>query len=143
MAMKSYIVLVYILCLSAGIKSQNLKVTEINSADFYKNHANLLTNEKVKILDGRTDSMYQIQHIYGAINIDVDLCNASERLKQEATTPVVVVYCTTNRRSSDMVKILSTFYQGKVYLISDGLRGWSNNDLPLFQSSSTMSMQEE
>ncbi|WP_157666475.1 rhodanese-like domain-containing protein [Alkalitalea saponilacus] len=140
---KSYMLLLAFLILSAGLQSQDIRVTEINSYEFFKDHKKLLTHEKVKILDGRTDSMFQVQHIHGAINIDVDLCNAAKRLQEEATTPVVVVYCTSNRRSRDMIKILSTFYQGEVYLISDGIRGWSNNDLPLLQRPSPKCIQEE
>ena len=103
----------------------------VSSSEFYNNYRHLLEEGGALVIDGRTREMFEDGHLQHAINIDADDEDLLELLKQHADEPLIVVYCTTNRRTGKIVNTLSAFYEGEVIYIDDGIRGWQRNGFPL------------
>lgn len=103
----------------------------VTSVEFYENYYHLLSDSNVVVIDGRTPAMFATGHILNAIQIDADVKNVEDLLKAAAVKPTIVVICTTNRRTGDIIKCLDTFYRGKIIAIDDGMRGWKANGLPI------------
>ncbi len=120
-----------LILLMTACNRNNLQVTGMDSMEFYANHLHLLEEGNALVIDGRTREMYEGGHLQHAINIDADDENLYDLLSQHADEPLIVVYCTTNRRTGKIVETLSMFYQGEVIYIDDGIRGWQQNGLPL------------
>ncbi|MDG5800287.1 rhodanese-like domain-containing protein [Marinilabiliaceae bacterium ANBcel2] len=118
-----------ILCtlLFTGIYCNGQNTKSVTSKEFYENYKHLLNNNDVAIIDGRTAKMYSEKHIKNAINIDADGENLLELLKEQADSPIIVVYCTTIRRTTKIVNTLKPIYNGELIYISDGIRGWLKN----------------
>ncbi len=112
-------------------KEDNSKFIGVSSSEFYNNYRHLLAEGGALVIDGRAREMFEDGHLQHAINIDADDENLLQLLKQHADEPLIVVYCTTNRRTGKIVNTLSTFYEGEVIYIDDGIRGWQRNGLPL------------
>lgn len=115
----------------AACKEDNSKFIGVSSGEFYNNYRHLLEEGGALVIDGRTREMFEDGHLQHAINIDADDEDLLELLKQHTDEPLIVVYCTTNRRTGKIVNTLSTFYEGEVIYIDDGIRGWQRNGLPL------------
>jgi len=103
----------------------------VNSIEFYNEYRHLLKEGGALVIDGRTSGMFESGHLQHAINIDADDEDLLGLLKQHADEPIIVVYCTTNRRTGKIVNTLSAFYEGEVIYIDDGIRGWQRNGFPL------------
>ncbi len=123
--------IVFLIGIMTSCNENNVKITGLNSTEFYQNHLHLLEEGNALVIDGRTRQMYESGHLQHAINIDADDANLYDLLRQHADEPLIVVYCTTNRRTGKIVNTLSTFYEGEVIYIDDGIRGWQANGLPL------------
>ncbi len=103
----------------------------ISSADFYEKYALLFDDTNVVIIDGRTPQMYASGHLKNAICIDADDENLEALLRDNVTrADTVVVYCTTVRRTTQIVQCLESFYEGRIIYIQDGISGWKTNELP-------------
>ena len=118
-------------CVSYPGESSGQQVIGVSSLEFYKNHRHLLEDDGALIIDGRTATMFASGHLKNAINIDADDLNLIELLQEHSHEPLIVVYCTTDRRTGDIVEALMEFYQGDIIYISDGIRGWQQNGLPV------------
>ncbi len=107
------------------------QINAVNSQEFYENYRHLLDDGETLIIDGRTERMYSGGHLKNAINIDADDPRLIPLLKQHLNVPLIVVYCTTMRRTSKIVNTLRDMYDGEIIYISDGLRGWRQNGFPI------------
>lgn len=107
------------------------EITGMTSLEFYKQYGDRLIDGSILIIDGRTDTMFAGERIGNAVNIDADADDLEERLKLHLDQPVIVVYCTTIRRTTDIVNKLRCAYKGKIVFITDGIRGWKQNGLPV------------
>lgn len=139
--MRIYWLLIFNVFITEPLSGQN--VQGLLSADFYEKHALLLDDPNVVIIDGRTPQMYASGHLKNAICIDADDENLKTLLKENvAGTPVVVVYCTTVRRTAQIVQCLESFYEGDIIYIQDGIRGWKTHELPCIVSDSINKLKE-
>lgn len=102
----------------------------VTAQEFFEQHIDLLYDEETLIIDGRTDEMFAGGHIENAINIDADMENLEDELKKHIEVPRIVVYCTTSRRTYDIVYVLEKIYKGEIIYISDGITGWRANGFP-------------
>jgi phage shock protein E len=127
--MKTIVILIMAFAILPQGQSQEKLV--VTSVEFYENHYHLLTDSNVVVIDGRTPAMFATGHILNAIQIDADVENVEALLKAAAIKPTIVVICTTNRRTGDIIKSLDTFYKGRIIAIDDGMRGWKENGLPI------------
>jgi rhodanese-related sulfurtransferase len=106
-------------------------ITEVSSLEFYENHMPLLEKETTVLIDGRSKEMFEEGHIAGAVFIDAFQDGFLPELSAYAGKSVIVVYCTTRRRTTVLIDALKTFYTGHVIWISDGITGWKQNNLPV------------
>ncbi len=102
----------------------------VTATEFNELYMHLLQDEETLIIDGRTDEMFADGHIENAINTDADMENLEEELKKHIGVPRIVVYCTTNRRTYDILDVLERIYEGEIIYISDGITGWRANGFP-------------
>ncbi|MFP4692132.1 MAG: rhodanese-like domain-containing protein [Bacteroidales bacterium] len=124
--------ILFLLVLAApACKRGDSLITRVSSQEFYDKYRHLLEDEAALVIDGRTTEMFSRGHLPNAINIDADREDLKERLKAHADEPLIVVYCTTSRRSGKIIDTMEEFYQGEIICISDGIQGWTNNGLPL------------
>lgn len=104
-------------------------VQEIVSADAELILKRLNSRNSV-IIDGRTMAMYEAGHIRGAICIDADAANTKEELSKYLKRRTIVVYCTSNRRTTKIVGLLKDIgYRRRIITITDGMTGWKANGL--------------
>ncbi len=115
-------------CNSPNMFGQSTK--GVTATEFFEHHIDLLYDNETLIIDGRTDDMFAVGHIENAINIDADMENLEDELKKHIDVPRIVVYCTTNRRTYDIVDVLEKIYEGEIIYISDGITGWRANGFP-------------
>jgi rhodanese-related sulfurtransferase len=108
------------------------KVTAVPSHQFFFNYQHLLDDEETLVIDGRTRKMFTVGHLKNAINIDADDPDLIQLLRQQLEEPLIVVYCTTVRRTTDIVNTLRGMYDGEIIYISDGIRGWLRNGFPVY-----------
>ncbi len=118
-------------CLLIPEKVIGQNVTGVSSLEFYENHLHLLDDGGALVIDGRTAAMFASGHLNNAINIDADDPDLIPLLQEHLDEPLIVVYCTTMRRTNKIVNTLMGIYEGDIIYIRDGLRGWQQNGLPL------------
>lgn len=124
--------LLLIVFLSWGYEeSDSLQIKGISSTEFYDNHQQLLHEGNTLIIDGRTAEMFSGGHLKNAVNIDADDPDLELLLQQHLDEPLIVVYCTTIRRTLKIVNTLRSIYKGEIIFIHDGISGWKRNGLPL------------
>lgn len=127
--MRIYWFIIFNVFVVVSLSGQN--TLGISSADFYEKYALLFDDTNVVIIDGRTQQMYSTGHLKNAICIDADDENLEALLRENVTrAATVVVYCTTHRRTTQIVQCLESFYEGDIIFIEDGIRGWKANELP-------------
>ncbi len=126
------------MCVSLPGKTSGQQVVGVSSLEFYENHRHLLEDGGATIIDGRTAEMFESGHLKNAINIDADDPNLIDLLQEHTDEPLIVIYCTTIRRTGDILQALEEFYEGKIIYINDGLRGWKQNGLPFLNAADYM-----
>ncbi len=129
--LKFFPVIIFLL-LSGYLYSQ--EITGLTSLQFYEQYGDRLNEDSLLIIDGRTDSMFAGGHIGKSVNIDADADNLEKQLYQHLDQPTIVIYCTTTRRTTDIVNKLRGIYKGNIIWITDGIRGWKQNGLPVNNS---------
>lgn len=107
------------------------QILSVGSEDFFKEYMHLADDEETVIIDGRTHEMFSDGHLRNAINIDADEPHLIALLAEHLHRPRIVVYCTTVRRTGDIVFALQSIYSGDIIFIYDGIKGWKSNGLPL------------
>ncbi len=107
------------------------QITAVNSQTFFDDYRHLLEDENALIIDGRTQRMFSGGHLKNAINIDADDPDLVNLLQPHLNEPLIVVYCTTMRRTTKIVNTLREFFDGEIMVISDGIQGWQRNGLPV------------
>ena len=128
---------VFLVFAALACKRGDSRVTGVTSNAFYDQYSHLLEDDAAMVIDGRTAEMFSRGHLPGAVNIDADGENLKEKLKAHANEPLIVVYCTTVRRTGKIIDTLKEFYQGEIIYISDGIQGWTRNGLPLAEFTNT------
>jgi len=103
------------------------QITAVNSHEFFDNYLHLLEDGNAVIIDGRTQRMFSGGHLKNAINIDADDPDLVVLLQPYLNEPLIVVYCTTIRRTVKIVNTLMDIYEGNIILITDGIKGWQQN----------------
>ncbi len=107
------------------------QIIAVSSQEFFNEYRHLLDDGEALIIDGRTQRMYSGGHLNNAINIDADDPRLIPLLQQHLDEPLIVVYCTTMRRTNKIVNTLRGMYEGEIIYIRDGLRGWIQNGYPV------------
>jgi len=107
------------------------QIKRLTSVEFMDQYAYTLESENtIPIIDGRTKQMFDDEHIANAINLDADGDNMPALIREYASEPVIIIYCTTKRRTTDIITEMEKFYTGEIIAIMDGIRGWKENGFP-------------
>ena len=106
---------------------------EVNVAkDFVANHENAI------IMDVRTPTEYEISHITGAININVQDESFDTMIVALDPNKTYIVHCTKNPgngRSSRALQTLQNLGFKHLYSLEGGYIAWKNTGLPLINQS--------
>ena len=106
---------------------------EVNAArDFVARH------EDAVILDVRTPLEYEMSHITGAVNVDVQDESFADRVKALDPDKTYIVHCTKNPaggRSSRALETLQSLGFKRLYSLQGGYVAWREADLPLTEPS--------
>ena len=92
------------------------------------------TEENHVLIDVRTPEEFASNHIKGAININVNSSNFSDKIKLLDKSNTVLVYCKSGGRSAKAFNSLQTFGY-TVYELKGGLLKWQAAGLPVEVSS--------
>lgn len=121
--MKKVLLLLVILILVGCSNSTNMfkKITYVDAQE-------LMKNSEVIIIDVRSSTEYQSNHIDNAINIPLDSISESE-LKNVISSldDNIIVYCASGFRSDTAAQILSDFGYTNVYDLGS-IDNWSEDD---------------
>lgn len=120
-----------ILCFMAfNSKAQTIQI--LTSMEFYERLDSLSNSKSTIIIDTRNIVKYNEGHLPEAVNIDAFGDDVQAQLMKYINTKIIVVYCMENTRSEAMIKVLKeNGYKGIIIDITDGYRGWTENNLPV------------
>lgn len=106
-------------------------VKAVDAVEFYKEYYPMAVNLEAPLIDGRSQQMFSEGHLKNAILIDANDEKLKEKLKEYAEEPLLLVYCTTNKRTGKIIQTLSEFYKGEIIYVSDGITAWKKHGYPL------------
>lgn len=115
-------VLVYFSGQNSGGTIEYGDVTAEEGADLIEKMPTLV------ILDVRTETEYNGEHIEGAINIPVE--ELEQRINELNNTDEFLVYCRTGNRSGTAINIMEKYGFDKIFHLSEGINGWKNAGFP-------------
>lgn len=116
-----------VICFAGCTAQKHTRITSVEAKEFIDK------TPDVVIIDVRTPKEFADGHLKGAININVmdeGFQTAIEALDKNKS---YLIYCRSGRRSMNAAKIMQRKNFKYIYEISDGFKGWSNNELPLEQ----------
>lgn len=136
-----------IAALTLSIAASAFAQTEINnvppplSAEDFA--AIINTQSNPQIIDVRTPEEFAINHINGAINIDLRTANYSDELKRFDKSKPVFIYAIQNYRPGLLAKELREKGYAKVYELKSGIANWIGSGYPYYSSiKNVVSLQE-
>jgi rhodanese-related sulfurtransferase len=132
-AMKAITLTGLLLCMMQNVVTAQI-VTAVDAEEFYKEYYPMAVNQEVILIDGRSEQMFLEGHLANAIVIDANDEQLAEKLKVYADEPLLLVYCTTNKRTGKIIQTLSEFYKGEIIYMSDGITAWKKHGFPLVAS---------
>ena len=106
---------------------------EVNAARDY-----VARHDDAVILDVRTPLEYEMSHIKGSVNVDVQDESFADRVEALDPDKTYIVHCTKNPaggRSSRALETLQSLGFKRLYSLQGGYVAWQEADLPLTQSS--------
>ena len=101
-----------------------------SSIDSKEAYGLIKADSNITILDVRTAKEFADGHVAGAVNIDVNQTDFTQKIDELDRSKTYIVYCRSGRRSSKAVGIMSAKGFKNLYNVSDGFAGWSKNGLP-------------
>ena len=106
---------------------------EVNAAQEY-----VAQHENAVILDVRTSAEYEVSHITGAVNINVQDESFEHRVDALDPDKTYIVHCTKNPaggRSSRALETLTSLGFKHLYSLEGGYVAWQDAELPLTKPS--------
>lgn len=101
-----------------------------SSIDSKEAYGLIKADSNITILDVRTAKEFADGHVAGAVNIDVNQTDFTQKIDELDRSKTYIVYCRSGRRSSKAVGIMSAKGFKNLYNVSDGFVGWNKNGLP-------------
>ena len=83
------------------------------------------------ILDIRTPGEFQSGHLANAVLIDFYSRAFAEKLSHLDKKKAYLIYCRTGNRSARSLALFSKLKFEKIYHMSNGIRGWQSEGLPV------------
>lgn len=125
---KIFVATMLILLLAPFNATFSQGVTPVLSTDIKA----LTTNNKALIiLDVRTPAEFASGHLPNAVNIDINQPGAFDTYARLDKTKTYLIYCRTRNRSGVVANYMIQQGFTKLYQMTDGMVGWSANQLPL------------
>jgi rhodanese-related sulfurtransferase len=94
--------------------------------------AQLKTHHVPQLIDVRTPEEFAINHLYGAVNVDLQKENYLEPLKKFDKENPVYIYAIGNNRSNILAKKLRELGYAKVYELEAGIGSWVGAAKPIY-----------
>ena len=88
-------------------------------------------NPDFVIIDVRTPEEFEIEHIKGAVNINIRNESFKDDVKTLQRDKIYLVYCRTASRSARAFRIFQELNFQEVYHMLQGIVGWKEDGLPL------------
>lgn len=101
-----------------------------SSIDSKEAYGLIKADSNIAILDVRTAKEFADGHVAGAVNIDVNQADFTQKIDQLDRSKTYIVYCRSGRRSRKAVGIMAAKGFKNLYNVSDGFVGWNKNGLP-------------
>jgi rhodanese-related sulfurtransferase len=103
----------------------NVFAQKISSFDAEKFNFALSEDKNPQIVDVRTKTEFDAEHIKGAINIDINQIDFQKKVaKKLKKDRIVYVYCTKGVRSFRAAEILENLDFIRIYNLKGGLEAW-------------------
>ncbi len=103
-----------------------MKVNELSPAQARQLLQEHAQDANFVVLDVRTPGEFAAGHLNKAQNIDVSMPDFSSRLNELDKTKSYLVYCRTGNRSRHALQAMDATGFGRVYHLSNGVRGWQS-----------------
>lgn len=106
---------------------QSIEVKQLNSIELN----NILSSNKVSLLDVRTRGEYANGHLIGAGQLNYYSLDFKKKLLLLPRDQVIYLYCNTGYRSQRAAEILKRNGYEAVYNLEHGIMEWDLNELPV------------
>ncbi|MFC1883440.1 rhodanese-like domain-containing protein [Thermodesulfobacteriota bacterium] len=88
-------------------------------------------NPEFMIIDVRTPEEFEIEHIMGAVNINIRSESFNDDVKALPRDKIYLIYCRTANRSARAFRIFQELNFHEVYHMLWGIVGWKEDGLPV------------
>jgi thioredoxin len=124
--MKTSIQILIILFFTTYLQAQNTSYKNIGTIEF----SEIIISNTGTLLDVRTISEFQNQHLENALQLDYYKLDFKSKLLLLPKDEPIYLYCTTGYRSERAAKILSENGYSNVYNLEKGIMDWNLQNLP-------------
>ena len=98
-----------------------------------------IQDDDIIIVDVREPNEYDAMHIAGSLNVPRGILETACEYNYEETVPElveardkeIIVVCRSGNRSIFAAQVMQQLGYARVYSLKTGLRGWTDNELPL------------
>lgn len=115
-----------------GNSSQNSAIRDISPQEASALIQQNINSDQLVILDVRTPSEFQAEHINGAINRDVSAGVFRDQMKSKGMdmSKAYLVYCQSGTRSTTAAKIMQELGYTQIYNMKGGIGKWKDAGYP-------------
>jgi len=124
--MKTSIQILIILFFTTYLQAQNTSYKNIGTIEF----SEIIISNTGTLLDVRTISEFQNQHLENALQLDYYKLDFKSKLLLLPKDEPIYLYCTTGYRSERAAKILSENGYSNIYNLEKGIMDWNLQNLP-------------
>ncbi len=131
--MKSTIIVLGLLVLgiSSSCQSQTSSSAALITVNEAKEVSQIISSEKVQLIDVRSVDEYKAGHITGATLISIHDPNFLEQMNKLDRDIPLVVYCAVGGRSTTAVNSVSDLGFKKIYNYKGGMRNWMSSGMEI------------
>ncbi|NOZ45823.1 MAG: hypothetical protein GXO79_03480 [Chlorobi bacterium] len=119
--------LIFFITITLQFNAQNNVIHNISSVEFYK----LIQAGKNVLLDVRTKSEFENEHIKDASNLNFYALDFKNKLDLLHKDEKIFLYCTTGYRSAKVADILKNKGFTNIYNLEKGIMDWNLKKLPV------------
>ncbi len=127
--MNKIIITFFIAIISNFVFGQENTVIQVNSSDFQ----NLILTKKGALLDVRTKSEFDAEHIEDAGQLNFYSLDFKQKLSLLADNEPIYLYCNTGYRSQKAGEMLVEMEYKNVYNLEHGIMEWNLQEFPVIE----------
>ena len=125
--MNSFLTILLFLGLTLPLTAAETQITNVAP----KAAAELVKENKVKVLDVRTDAEFAEGHLKGATNHDFTEDNFKTSLEKLDKAQPYLIHCESGARSAKSLKAFKELGFQHLYHLDGGIRAWKAEGLPV------------